>query len=71
MRQIYADGFDFVASRQKISPAITNRKLSELNVPCANPHCVTHFERGVKSLFYSDVKTFRCAYCDSQLKGDR
>lgn len=55
---------------KKISPAITNRKLSELNVPCANPHCVTHFERGVKSLFYSDVKTFRCAYCDSQLKGD-
>ena len=55
---------------KKISPAITNRKLSELNVPCANPHCVTHFERGVKSLYYSDVKTFRCAYCDSQLKGD-
>ncbi len=31
---------------------------------CANPHCITHSERGIKKLFDGD----RCIYCDQRAK---
>ena len=31
---------------------------------CANPHCITKTERGIKKLFVGET----CAYCDQRAK---
>ena len=50
-----------------VKPLAKSRTERPTDKICPNARCITHCERGVKSLSYKDGCVERCAYCDCEL----